>query len=168
MLTSDDALVAALLEIERHVGTAGWDQPARLFALVPTDELLAAEPGLAAQLSAEYPAGHLSSVEQEGFHEGRDLMSALAHIAWPVTVAGCVLAVERSFLPAALEDDIPEEGAAEFVAGHPERHDVRVVTGALRQGSRHSIARLRSNPTELLGGESMVPGLAAALAATLD
>ncbi len=30
-----DALVAALIEVERHVGRSGWDQPARLFALVP-------------------------------------------------------------------------------------------------------------------------------------
>ena len=46
----NDALVAALLEIERHVGHGGWDAPARLFALVPTEQLLAAEPSLAAQL----------------------------------------------------------------------------------------------------------------------
>ena len=39
---SVDALTAALLEIERHVTHGGWDQPARLFALVPTAELVAA------------------------------------------------------------------------------------------------------------------------------
>ena len=31
-----ERLLAALVEIERFVGRAGWDQPARLFALVPT------------------------------------------------------------------------------------------------------------------------------------
>ncbi len=166
--TDHDALVAALLEVERHVGAAGWDQPARLFALVPTARLLAAEPTLADRLGVAHPDDHLSSIEQDGFHEGRDLLQALAHIAWPPAVTGCVLAVERSFLPAGLEAEIPPEGAAEFVAAHPERHDVRVVTGATRDGARHSVARLRSHPAELLGGEAMVPGLAAALAATLD
>ena len=52
-----DALVAALLEVERHVGRLGWDQPARLFALVPTAELLAAEPSLAEHLSGAHAEG---------------------------------------------------------------------------------------------------------------
>ena len=38
-----DVLTAALIEVERHVGRAGWDQPARLFALVPTAEFILAE-----------------------------------------------------------------------------------------------------------------------------
>ena len=37
--TGDPALQRVLLEIEGHVGRLGWDQPARLFALVNTDEL---------------------------------------------------------------------------------------------------------------------------------
>lgn len=168
MLTDRDALVAALLEIERHVGASGWDQPARLFALAPTAELILAEPSLAEQFGRPHSPDHLSSIEQEDFHEGRDLLSALAGIAWPATVLGCALAVERSFLPAALEGELPEQGAAEFVAAHPERHDVRVITGVLRSGDRHSVARLRRAPAELLGGEAMVPGLALALAATFD
>ena len=45
-----EALAAALIEVERHVGRSGWDQPARLFALVPTAELIAAEPSLARRL----------------------------------------------------------------------------------------------------------------------
>ena len=39
-------------EIESHVAEGGWDQGARLFALVPTAELLAREPGLAAVLGS--------------------------------------------------------------------------------------------------------------------
>ncbi|MCW2777511.1 MAG: uncharacterized protein JWN17_1236, partial [Frankiales bacterium] len=41
------ALQAVLSEVERHVAEAGWDQPAQLFALVDTEELLRAEPQLA-------------------------------------------------------------------------------------------------------------------------
>ena len=33
-------LIAALADIERHVSELGWDQPARLFALVDTATLL--------------------------------------------------------------------------------------------------------------------------------
>ena len=52
MATSDaaDALVAALLELERYVGRDGWDQPPRLFALVLTDVLAEAEPALSREL----------------------------------------------------------------------------------------------------------------------
>ncbi len=166
----NEALAAAVLEVERHVGSAGWDQPARLFALVPTAQLVAAVPDLAAQLGTDHPEDHLSSVEQEGFHDGRELVEALAHLAWPDGVAGCALAVERTFLPAAFEADLPDDPAeaGETVAEHPERQELRVVTGVLRDGSRHAVARMRSLPDELLGGADMAPGLAAALLATLD
>ena len=62
-----ERLLAGLVEIERFVGQAGWDQPARLFALVPTEELLAAEPGLVDQLTVT-AEGSLSSIEQDEFH----------------------------------------------------------------------------------------------------
>ncbi|GAB3621938.1 hypothetical protein GCM10027418_00200 [Mariniluteicoccus endophyticus] len=176
-----DALIAALMDIERHVGTLGWDQPARLFALVKTDELIAAEPDLAAHLglrpSAEgAPIDALTSVEQEDFREvgqggdESDLPQVLGRIAWPDAVHGCAIALERSFLPPSAESEIPADpqDAAAFVAGHPQRQDLRVVVGATRDGITHGVARLVSNPDDLLGGEELAPGIAAALAATLD
>lgn len=167
-----DALLAALVEIERFVGRAGWDQPARLFALAPTADLLAAEPGLADQLVQTAPDA-LSSIEQDDFRPGTDLMTALAQIGWPPAVAGCALATERSFLPAELEAELPSDPqrAAEFVANHPERRDLRVVAGALRGGDdqihTHCVARLASNPDDLLVGADMVPALTEAVAWTL-
>ena len=92
---STDALVAALAEIERHVAHAGWDTPARLFALVPTAELLAAERSLAGQLAAPTAPDALSSIEQDGFHAGDDVVDALARISWPPTVFGAALVLER-------------------------------------------------------------------------
>lgn len=162
------ALVAALAEIERHVGAQGWDQPARLFALVRTDELIRAEPSLAEHLQPGEPDA-LSSVEQEDFHGGDDLQSVLARIQWPASVAGCALSLERTFLPAGFEDEIPSDPdqAAQFVNNHASRQDVRVVVGVLRDGSQHGLARLVSAPDELLGGRELVPGLATALADTL-
>jgi len=46
----DPALRAAVREIEAHASEAGWDQPARLYALVPTSDLVAREPALAAAM----------------------------------------------------------------------------------------------------------------------
>lgn len=168
---TDDALVAALLEIERHVTHGGWDQPARLFALVPTADLIAAEPSLASQLvGPEGPMpGALSSIEQDGFHTGDDLLEALEKIMWPDSVHGCALTVERLFVPPHVEESIPEDpaAAAVFVAEHPERRDVRVVVGVTRAGGRYGIARLRTEPEDLLAADDLVPGLGDALARTL-
>ena len=43
--TSTRSLRAAVLEIEAHAAEAGWDQPARLYALVPTADLVVARAG---------------------------------------------------------------------------------------------------------------------------
>ena len=167
---NDDALVASLLEIERHVAHLGWDQPARLFALVPTVELLAAEPALAAQVSRrpDAPSDALSAVEQDEFKAGEDILGDLDRISWPSTVQGCAIALERTFVPADVEADIPddEDAAADFVAHHPRRQDVRVVVGTTRDGLGHGVARLRDQPDDLLGGADLVPGLTRALART--
>ena len=90
---TSDALMAGLMEIERHIADLGWDQPARLFALVPTADLIAAEPQLAEHLThgVEPAAGQLSAIEQDGFAAGADLGEALARISWPATVSGVAL-----------------------------------------------------------------------------
>ena len=166
-----DALVAALLEIERHVANLGWDQPARLFALVPTAELIAAEPQLAEHLTGgtEPRPDQFSAIEQEGFNGAADLGEALARIAWPPTVAGVALSLERLFLPGDAETGLAAGAAAsEQVRTHPAREEIRVVVGALRSGDAYGVARVRSHPDELLSGADLVPGLASALARTLD
>lgn len=188
------ALIAALVELEQHVGEAGWDRPPRLFALVHTDALVAAEPALASELglhttSAGAPDQHLTAIEQENFleratqavqdagadgtpHDADDLVDLLASIAWPETVHGCALAAERTFLPADAEADLSDgarsvEDVAEVVARHPLRQDIRIVVGVDRAGRHHGVARLRSQPDELLGGPDLVPGLVKVLAHTL-
>ena len=167
-----DPLVRVCLDIERHVGALGWDQPARLFALVSTAELLAAEPSLAASLAeGDEPAPDaLSAVEQDDFHAGGDLIEDLARIVWPEVVLGCALSVERVFVPPEVEPDIPDEpdAAADFVNTHPRRQDVRVVVAVTRAPATHGVARLKTAPDELLSGADLVPGLARALARTLE
>jgi hypothetical protein len=170
-----DALVAALVELDRHLGAAGWDQPTRLFGLVLTDVLAAAEPGLAAELglrttAAGGPPAALTAIEQEEFAPSGDLLADLATLEWPETIFGCALSTERTFLPATFEDDLPDDPgeAAHFVAAHPARQDLRVVVGVDRVGHRHGVARLASRPEELLGGADLVTGLAEVLARTLS
>jgi len=108
-------------------------------------------------------------VEQEDFQLGGDIADRLARLTWPQTVTGCAIAMERTFLPPEFEPLIPVDPikAIEFVNQHEARADVRVVVGALRDGSRHGLARVLNNPDDLLGAEDLVPGLADALLTTL-
>src|SRR3954470_18124365 len=142
----DPALAAAVLEIENHIATAGWDQPARLYALVPTAELVAKEPVLAHAMGLDEAAaqGSLTPVEQESV--GADLERSLESIAWPPGVAGCAAVVERLVLPPAAEAAVREdpEGAAAYARQHPEREDVRIVAGATRAGATYCALRMRS------------------------
>jgi hypothetical protein len=169
-------LTRAVLEIDEYVAGLGWDQPARLFALVDTEQLRAQEPVLSEQLGLEdgEDVGALTPVEQDEVPAGTPLDEFLATIAWPDVVAGCALTVERLMLPPAAEqsmpDDLDEEGLAAWVAEHPERREVRLTVGVLRDGGRESAIRLREKDTtaEVLTGSDLVPGLAEALRATFE
>lgn len=167
------ALATAVDEVERHVRLDGWDQPARLFALAPTDELLAREPALVQQLGldgAPDDAAPLTPIEQEiGDRAVEDL---LASITWPETVTGAVLVIERIVLPPGAEDEMPDEDAdaATWAQQHPARADVRVVVGVLREGTRASVVRVRGHDadTDLLRSAELSPELGEALFATFS
>lgn len=170
-----EALIAALIELERFIGEQGWEQPPRLFALVRTDDLIAADPDLVESqgLRGSDQGGRpdaLTAIEQEGFDPGDDLVGGLAGIFWPSAVYGCALALESSFLPSRAENDLPEDPAlaAEAVRNHPARQDVRLVVGVTRDGDRHGVGRLVSQPDELLGAPDLVAGLGEVLAHTLS
>jgi hypothetical protein len=170
------ALTQAVLEIERHVSAYGWDQQARLYALVDTGELARTEPDLAAQigLSADRdaPIDTLTPIEQEEVPENTPIDEFLASIAWPDAVLGCAIVVERLMLPPQAEADLPTVGSQreihDWVAAHPQRQEVRLAVGVLRDGSRESAVRLRDkdDDSEVLSGADLVPGLTEALLAT--
>ena len=167
---TDHALEKVLLDVEKHVAHLGWDQPARLFALVETADLVAAEPTLAKLLAKDAEAGALSAIEQDDFVTGQDLLEDLSRLQWPSGVFGVALSVERTFVPPEVEDQIPEDPAeaADFVNAHPLRQDIRVIAGVTRAGARHVVARVKDQPGEILSGEEMAPALLNALAATLE
>jgi hypothetical protein len=172
-LPEDPALAAAVLEIEAHVAQSGWDQPARLYALVDTAALVEQEPALAAAMSIDGPGdeGSFTPIEQEGLPAGQALEEALHSIAWPDSVAGCAAVIERLVLPPGVDDDIPDDPAAAelFAREHPDRQEVRMVAGVTRAGASYCALRLRAHDDELsvVNGTELVPGLLDLLHATL-
>ncbi|MEV6416476.1 PPA1309 family protein [Kribbella sp. NPDC051718] len=168
-----DALGRAVIEIERHVSSAGWDQPAQLFALVPTSELLAAEPQLAAELGADDASQPLTPVAQGELPGGDDehLADALARIEWPDGVSGCAVAVERIVLPASAESGADTDAELARLAGSdPRRHEVRMVAAVLRDGDRFGAVRLRTHDEDsaVLTGVDLVPTLCQVLSLTFE
>jgi hypothetical protein len=169
---ADLALRATVLELERHAAEAGWDQPARLYALVLTEELLANEPALAEMLDLE-PGQDLSNsltpVEQDELPGDAYLEELLTQMAWPDAVHGAAVTVERLVLPPTVELPDDEEEAQQLAASHPERQEVRMVVAATRRGSSYCAMRLRSHDDDLavLEGPDLVPALLELLQGTL-
>lgn len=171
------AVEHAVVELERHVARAGWDAPPRLFALVRTAAALAAAPALTDDLPPEVVAAaasdaeHLTSVEQEDLPEAADLEELLAQIGWPPSVDGAAVVVERTVLPPQAQEGLPTDPvvAAELLATHPDRREVRIAVAVLRDGSTGTAVRQRTDDDDLhvVVGADLVPGLATALRATL-
>ncbi|MYW67409.1 hypothetical protein GTY65_25565 [Streptomyces sp. SID8379] len=167
-------LTRSVLEIDEYASGMGWDQPARLFALVDTAALRVQEPALAAQLGleSEGEVTGFTPILQDEVPASKPLDEFLGTIAWPDAVAGCALTVERLMLPPSAEATVPEglsgKKLTQWVAEHPDRQEVRMTVAVLRDGTRDSALRLREkdSPTEVLTGSDLVPGLADALAAT--
>ncbi len=169
-----DPLSIAALDTERHVASGGWDQNPRLFALVPTAELVQREPHLRAQLQGhDLVAGALSAVEQENLPPTANLESLLGGIAWPDTVVGAALAVERIVVPPEAERDLPaasrrrrrRAGRPPLTSGRPaarRRHPRRPEPCACCDSAR-TTATTRSR-----SDEDIAPGLVHALKATLQ
>ena len=165
---ADEDLAIAVLEIERHAAEAGWDQPARLFALVETARLAEREPQLADSLG-DSP---FTSIEQEGLRADRPLEDQLTAITWPETVHGCAALVERVVLPPEVEAELPDEPdrAASYAAEHPDRQEVRIVAAATRTGASYCALRMRAHDDDesVLTGPDLVPGLLDLVRATLQ
>jgi hypothetical protein len=161
-----------VVEVERHASEAGWDQAARLFALVPTDELVAAEPELAVELGiADGTADLYTPVEQELDDHVGALEALLEQISWPPSVVGALAVVERVVLPPEAEESVPDDpgAAGAYAEAHPDREDVRIAVGVLRSGQTHCVVRMRSHDSDdaLIHGPEIVPGLVRALHETL-
>lgn len=194
-----DPLLRVALEIESYVAQAGWDQRPRLFGLVPTAELLAvADAGPLADTTSDRETGPeseggagdggagdrgagdggagpgddsgLSAVEQD-WTPSADLEADLARVAWPETVSGVALVVERLVVPPEAERGLPSDpdAALAALAAHPDRRDVRLVAAVTRAGGRMCLLRQKAydSPEMVAHGPEIATGLLDALAATL-
>lgn len=168
----------AVLELERFVAADGWDAPLRVFALIRPARAMAADPGLRDQLppdlvaSADADPASITSVEQEGLPEGEGVEEVLAQIGWPDAVDGAAVVLERFVVPPEAERDLPEDpqAALQVLMAHPQRQDIRLAVGVLRDGTHACAVRSRGNDADhLVGlGADVAPGLVAALRATLE
>lgn len=137
------------------------------------------EPGLAERVG-DFEPDALSSVEQEGVEEAfgkgpltndEALDSLLASLAWPAEVEGAALAVERLVLPPSAAETLPTDPKkfAEAAAAHPDRVEVRLMVGVLRNGAGTCLLRQREHDSDdkVAVGRDIAPDLLAALARTL-
>ena len=160
-------LLAAAREVEDFVASGGWDQAPQLFALVPTAELLEAQPHLAAAVS---PDAGLVPIAQDALPD-TDLAETLAGIMWPDLVHGCAIAQEILVLPPEAEAELPADGEAmrKTAAEHPQRREARLVAAVLRDGATACVLRLRgADADELVESPDLAPNLTRALLATLE
>lgn len=164
-------LTKAAADTERHVARLGWDQAPRLFALVRTDALVSAEPGLRGQLTGAEPDS-LTSIEQEGMAATSSVETMLGTLGWPDAVDGAAIAIERIFVPPEAERDLPTHPteATEALARHPARKDVRLLAAVLRTGESVCLLRQRDFDSDdaVAIGQEIAPGLVEALRATLS
>jgi hypothetical protein len=158
--TDQQRIEDVVLEIERHAAGSGWDQPASMFALVDTAELLEREPQLAELLGIEPGHTGLTPVEQEPVEQ--TVQELLATILWPPEVAGCAVVLEATTGTSTGSDD-PEDVA-------PDGGEARIVAGALRTGEGFCTIRQRAHDEDdlVLVGADLVPGLLQLLHATLE
>lgn len=175
---AQESLASAVLEIERHVATAGWDGPVRVFALVRTAQAIETDPSLTAILTpdivtrAKFDSHHLTSIEQEDLPPATTLGELLARLAWPDSVDGTAIVTERIVVPPEAEENLPEDPdeATAVLMAHPQRQDMRMAAGVLRSGESWCAIRLKSadDDASVAQGADLVPELVSALLTTFE
>ncbi len=168
----------AVRELERHVARGGWDGPVRVFALVRTARAIQRDPSLRDELpldllaSADADTDHITSVEQEDLPDAGSVEELLAQLGWGPAVDGAAIVCERIVVPPEVEVGMPQDPveAVQYLMDHPQREDVRLAVGVLRDGSTSCAIRTRSQDDDFAvgTGPDLAPGLAAALRATLE
>lgn len=169
--TNQSALRAVVSEIENGAARVGWDRPPSIYALVPTAQLMAT-PEVPKDVLADLERAwdgrdsHLSAILQESV-TGDELEELLPKLAWPESVWGAALTVERIIVPPAVEEAAPEDPdeALAFISNHPLATDVRLTVGVTREGDSWCAVRTRAfdDAGNVGTGETLVPSLVEAL-----
>ncbi|WP_231387122.1 PPA1309 family protein [Nocardia sp. BMG111209] len=151
------ALYRCIREVAEYADAEGWDRPPQMFALVPTLDLVAAEPSLQDELD---DGAELTPIAQEPFPD--DVSSELAideflsTTSWPESVTGCVLvqqilvlppdaeqALDDAMFPVLADRDAAGRAARDTAATHPDRRDARLFAGVLRDGTSLALLQVR-------------------------
>ena len=185
------ALYRCIREVAEFADAEGWDRPPQMFALVPTADLVAAEPGLQDQLD---DGAVLTPIAQEPFPDDvageLALDEFLATTSWPDAVRGCVLVQQIVVLPPDAEQTLDEaieplladreaadRAARDAAITHPGRRDARLFAGVLRDGVSLCLLQVRpqddeddpfGNDIDLRTAPNLAPNLVQALAHTLE
>ncbi|MET8649598.1 PPA1309 family protein [Nocardia aurea] len=188
-LHAELVLARSVREVAEFADAEGWGNPPQMFALVPTTDLVAAEPGLIDQLDQ---GNELTPIAQEAFPEditggSMALDEFLATTTWPPAVQGCVLVQEIVVLPpdaeSTLDDalaplladhDAADAAARAAAESHPERREARLLAAVLRDGASLCLLQLRPEDDDefadldLLTYPNLAPNLVEALHNTFD
>jgi hypothetical protein len=186
------ALYRCIREVAEYADTEGWNRPPQMFALVPTADLVAAEPSLEDQLA---DGAELTPIAQEPFPDdvsgdSMALEEFLATTSWPLAVRGCVLVqqivvlppdaeqtLDEAIAPLLADRDAADRAARDAAQTHPGRRDARLFAGVLRDGTSLCLLQLRpeENEEEDLFGDldlrtypNLAPNLVEALRHTLE
>nr|WP_174567703.1 PPA1309 family protein [Nocardia altamirensis] len=189
-LHAELVLARSVREVAEFVDAEGWGKPPQMFALVPTADLVAAQPELLDELDE---GAELTPVAQELFPDdvtggSMALDEILATMSWPPAVLGCVLVQEIVVLPpdaeSALDDALvpllADHEAADAAAraaaeAHPDRREARLFAAVLREGASLSLLQVRPEDDadefadmDLRTYPNLAPNLIEALHATLE
>ncbi|MFF0494612.1 PPA1309 family protein [Nocardia sp. NPDC004068] len=185
------ALYRCIRDVAEFADAEGWDRPPQMFALVPTADLVAAEPTLQDELD---DGAELTPIAQEPFPEDVDgdsmaLDEFLATTSWPPAVRGCVLVQQIVVLPPDAEQtlddaiaplladrDAADRAAVDAAVTHPGRRDARLFAGVLREGTSLCLLQVRPEDDEedpfgdidLRTYPNLAPNLVEALRHTLE
>lgn len=189
-LHAELVLARSVREVAEFVDAEGWGRPPQMFALVPTTDLIAAQPELVDEVDE---AAELTPVAQELFPDDITggsvaLDDFLATTSWPPAVQGCVLVQEIVVLPPDAESTLDEalvplladheaaDAAARAAAeAHPDRREARLFAAVLREGASLCLLQLRPEEDaddfgdlDLRTYPNLAPNLIDALHATLE
>ncbi|MCM6775630.1 PPA1309 family protein [Nocardia sp. CDC159] len=185
------ALYRCIRDVAEFADAEGWDRPPQMFALVPTVDLVAAEPTLQDELD---DGAELTPIAQEPFpediHGGSPALDEfLATTSWPPAVRGCVLVQQIVVLPPDAEQtlddaiaplladrDAADRAARDAAVTHPGRRDARLYAGVLRDGVSLCLLQIRPEEDEedpfgdidLRTYPNLAPNLVEALRHTLE
>lgn len=156
VMSADLVLAETVRELDQHVAEGGWDQAARLFAIVLTADLATDHP----ELVSDSKAGQFMFVEQDAPIDNENLIGSLEQISWPAEITGAALAIERLI---SMQPDQEIDADTES-----QTQELRIIALVMRDGTNINAIRqrLHDDETNVAVASDLVPALNKALLQT--